>query len=144
MRKKTLITIILLIFIIAACSIEEHLSFTNLEEAEKEIGELKIPDMPEGFKVTKITHKNDDFTHPVTKVFYKKGEKEITYMIASSWFDDSPSEEVTSDKIADISWITLKNEYVLKWRKTKQDSYKYLFTTDLSDKGMLISLAESF
>jgi hypothetical protein len=143
MKIKSLITIFIMTLIIVACSNKEQLNFNNLVEAEKEIGEIKTPDMPEGYNIKKITYDNDGFTHPVTKVFYVKGEQRITFMIASSWFDNSPSEKVYSESIEDFKWITKNDEYVLKWRNSNKESYRYLFTTDKKDKQSLIAIAES-
>jgi hypothetical protein len=141
-----LIKIILSSFIIflVACSDEEHLIFDNKEDAEQEIGEFQTPEMPEGYKIRKITYANDGFTHPVTKVFYKKESHSISFMIASSWYDNNPSEKIENDIIAELVWISKDKEYVLKWRNSDKQSYKYLFTEDKEDKKWLISVAENY
>ncbi|CAM5223421.1 hypothetical protein UACE39S_00662 [Ureibacillus acetophenoni] len=138
------ILLLLLTIFLVACSDDEHLIFENKEEAELVIGELVTPEMPEGYQINKITYDNDGFTHPVTKVFYEKQNHSITFMIASSWFDDDPSEKIKNDNIAEMIWITRDKEFVLKWRNSNQDSYKYLFTNNKQDKDWLISIAENY
>ncbi|MBM7609780.1 hypothetical protein JOD29_003056 [Lysinibacillus composti] len=144
--KVKLIKILLFSFILflVACSDEEHLIFDNKKDAEQEIGEFKAPVMPEGYQMKQITYDNDGFTHPVTKVFYEKGSHNITFMIASSWFDDRPSKKIENDHIAEMEWISKDKEFVLKWRKSNQQSYKYLFTNNKKDKEWLISVAEHY
>ncbi|WP_197063038.1 hypothetical protein [Pontibacillus marinus] len=132
------------IFSIVACNDGQSLTFENKEDAEQEIGKFQVPFMPEGYIIKKITYENDGFTHPVTKVFYEKASHKVTFMIASSWFDNSPSEKIENDKIADMLWISKDKEYVLKWRKSNKHSYKYLFTRSEEDKGWLISIAENY
>ncbi|MET3682773.1 hypothetical protein ABID56_000863 [Alkalibacillus flavidus] len=138
--------VLLLSFIIllVACSGEQHLTFEDQKDAEQSIGEFKTPVMPEGYIIEKITYDNDGFTHPVTKVFYERERHNITFMIASSRFDNGPTEKIENDEIADMSWISMDKEYVLKWRNSDKQSYKYLFTNDEADKTWLISIAESY
>ena len=112
--KVKLIKILLFSFMIflVACNDEEHLIFDNKKDAEQEIGEFKAPVMPEGYQMKQITYDNDGFTHPVTKVFYEKGSHNITFMIASSWFDDQPSKKIENDQIAEMEWISKDKEFV--------------------------------
>ncbi|MBO8172318.1 MAG: hypothetical protein H0Z33_10545 [Bacillaceae bacterium] len=123
---------------------ETHELFHNLDEAESKIGPIRTPDMPEAFKIQKITYDNNGFTSPVTKVYYDNHGHQIIFMIASSWFDDKPAQKIAGVQISDITWITTGNEYVLKWRNSNQESYKYLFTKEEKDKLWLISLAEQY
>ncbi|KGP91997.1 hypothetical protein N780_15735 [Pontibacillus chungwhensis BH030062] len=142
-----LIKILLLFSIIGslvASNNGEYYTFENKDEAEQEIGDFHTPSMPKKYIIKKITYDNDGFTHPITKVFYQKGSHKITFMIGSSWFDNSPKQKVDTDKINDIVWISKEKEYVLKWRNSDKKSYKYLFTRDEGDKVWLISIAENY
>jgi len=65
-------------------------------------------------------------------------------MIASSWFSSSPAEVIDSKIINDITWITNEDNFVLKWRNSNQESYKYFFTKNEKDKQWLIALAEKY
>jgi len=144
MKLKQIISLFLFTILLTACSDEVNLRFKNIADAEMEIGEIKIPIMPNGFQVEKVTYKSDGFTHPITKVFYNKGDQKITFMIASAWYDNSPAEKVKSNKIKEVIWITKDKEYVLKWRKTNQEVYKYLFTKNMEDKDLLVRIAERY
>ncbi|MDQ0160633.1 hypothetical protein [Alkalibacillus salilacus] len=147
MGDKVKVIKILLLFsfvIFGACSGDQHLTFEKKEDAEQEIGEFKTPAMPKGYVIKKITYDHDGFTHPETKVFYEKESHSITFMIASSWFDNRPSEKIENDKIADMVWISKDKDYVLKWRSSDKQSYKYLFTKNEKDKEWLISIAEGY
>ena len=124
--------------------LETHSKFDNLTQAEAEIGEIETPDMPEGYNIKKITFDDDGFTHFVTRVIYEKEDKDITFMIASSWFSSSPAEVIDSKIINDITWITNEDNFVLKWRNSNQESYKYFFTKNEKDKQWLFALAEKY
>ncbi|GAA0494128.1 hypothetical protein GCM10008986_20800 [Salinibacillus aidingensis] len=143
MKVIKIILFSLMIFFVA-CNDEEHLIFHNIETAEQEIGKFKTPVMPVGYEMKKITYDNDGFTHPVTKVFYQKKGHRITFMIASSWFDDYPAKKMENNHIANMVWISKKQEFVLKWRNTPKQSYKYLITKNKQDKEWLVSLAENY
>ena len=65
-------------------------------------------------------------------------------MIASSWFSSSPAEVIDSKIINDITWITNEDNFVLKWRNSNQESYKYFFTKNEKDKQWLFALAEKY
>ena len=65
-------------------------------------------------------------------------------MIASSWFSSSLAEVIDSKIINDITWITNEDNFVLKWRNSNQESYKYFFTKNEKDKQWLIALAEKY
>ncbi|TFB14118.1 hypothetical protein E3U55_14475 [Filobacillus milosensis] len=80
MKLTKVLPLFLLIILLVACDDKQHLTFETSEEAEREIGAIKTPVMPENYTTKKITYENDSFTHPVTKVFYEKGRKEITFM----------------------------------------------------------------
>ncbi|MBM7660313.1 hypothetical protein JOC85_001080 [Bacillus mesophilus] len=127
-----------------ACNDGQYLTFESKEGAEEEIGEFQTPLMPSGYVIKKITYEHDGFTHPVTKVFYEMEGHKITFMITSSMFDKSTSEKIKNGKIADMVWISKDTEYVLKWRDSIQQSYKYLFTSNEEDKEWLISIAENY
>ncbi|KGP92393.1 hypothetical protein N780_01845 [Pontibacillus chungwhensis BH030062] len=130
--------------LLVACQNVEYYTFDNKEEAEQKIGEFKTPVMPRGYTINKITYKNDGFTHPITKVFYERGSHSISFMIASSRFDQDPSKKIKIDGMTDTVWITKDKEYILKWRKTNKQSYKYLFTKNIDDKEWFVSVAKNF
>ncbi|WP_226577998.1 hypothetical protein [Halobacillus litoralis] len=141
---KKLLLLFILLLVLAACSGRENFTFQTMKGAEESIGDIQTPDMPEGYKIQKITYLNDGFTHPVTKVFYQNGKHNVTFMTASSRFDDRPSQKVENSKIADLVWISKGKEYVLKWRQSDKHSYKYLFSKKEKDKEWFISIAESY
>ncbi|TFB14151.1 hypothetical protein E3U55_14660 [Filobacillus milosensis] len=67
---------------------QQYFTFEDIEVAEQKIGDIKTPVMPERYEIKKITYDHDGFTYPVTKIFYEKGNHKITFMIASSWFNN--------------------------------------------------------
>ncbi|TLS36969.1 hypothetical protein [Pseudalkalibacillus caeni] len=123
---------------------ETHLTFYQLDEAEKTIGKIKQPGLTENYRIQKITYDNDGFTHPVTKILYSNNDSRITFILASSLYDDWPTESIKNVSNRDLEWIHKDEEYVLKWRETKKESYKYLVTEQKSDKEWLVNMAENY
>ncbi|MCA1054032.1 hypothetical protein LCM10_03450 [Rossellomorea aquimaris] len=145
MRKIALSMFVFCAFLITACSDEQHLTFHTLDEDETELGDIRTPEqLDEEFQMEKITYENDGFTHPVTTIEYVKGEQEISFMIASSLYDERPAEKVQNEAVDDMHWITLEDGYALKWRRSDKDSYKYLLTENEKERDRLIEMAESY
>ncbi|WP_366923130.1 hypothetical protein MFMK1_003622 [Metallumcola ferriviriculae] len=123
---------------------ETHITFQTLSEAEKEIGTIRIPKLSSDYRITRVTYDNDGFTHPVTKVFYRNQAQEVVFMIASGWFEEYPAEVIEHQDIKDIKWIANDEEYILRWRSSNKESYKFLITSKEEDKEWFIGLAEEY
>ncbi|WP_349410043.1 hypothetical protein [Pseudalkalibacillus sp. SCS-8] len=125
-----------------------HKTFESLSEARGEIPDhhfSNAPKLPEEYRLTKITYDWDGDTAPIVKVNYETSTgKTLSFMQTSSWYDDADTEIIHHPDIKDMTWLKNGTEYILKWRMTNKESYKYLISNDLSDKALFVTVAERF
>ena len=122
--------------------------YDNLKDAEKELGKIKLPKLSYNYKISKIVYENDGFTTPKTIVYFNNDEnKKIIFMITSNY----SSVFVKFQRLSgyDTTWITnhslkfdgFEDSYIIMWRKSNQENYKYLITNDINDKDWFTKLA---
>jgi len=127
-------------------------TYYSLEEAEKEVGQIKLPNMPKEYRLNKIQYSNDGFTTPILIVYYQtKTQKELIFLSTSNIAGDMDYEIVSSNFISDIKWIVaydgfdlFRDRFVLKWKDSNQLGFKYLVTENIEDKHLLIKIAEKY
>lgn len=127
-------------------------TYKTLIEAEKDIGKIPIINIPHAYKIDRIEYNDDDFTTPTTSVYYTNNtsNESILFIITSDYAGVKEYENIKTDKACYITWITdhdikikgFENSYILKWKKTRTDKTRYLFTNNIKDKDWLISLVE--
>lgn len=144
---KFALLIFAIVFLITGCSGKQN-EFNTIEEAEKKLGAIiDTPSIPENFRVSKVYYYDDGEHDPIVKIYYKnEKEKELKFIIASSieFGKEQQSEEIFRNEINEMKWIKADSDYLLKWKRNSNESYKYLITKDESDKEQLIRIAEQY
>lgn len=144
---KFALLVFAIVFLITGCSGKQN-EFNTIEEAEKKLNTtIDTPNLPKDFDISKVYYYDDKEHDPIVKIYYKnEKKKEIKFIIASSieFGKEQQSEEIFRNEINEMKWIKADSDYLLKWRKNSNESYKYLITKDENDKDQLIRIAEQY
>jgi hypothetical protein len=144
---KFALILLSILFLLTGCSGKQK-EFNSIEEAEKKLGTIiDTPSIPVDFRVSKVYYYDDREHDPIVKIYYKNEKgKELKFIIASSieFGKEQQSEEIYRNEINEMKWIKADSDYILKWKRNSNESYKYLITKDESDKEQLIRIAEQY